>query len=61
MKYAYASSFMHKISQVPYYDVLLDVPFKGEESPLRAMEHAEVISIGMLNGVYAANFNNCFA
>ncbi|KAM6500724.1 RNA12 domain containing protein [Amanita muscaria] len=37
-------------SEVPYYDVLLDVPFKGEESPLRAMEHAEVISIGMLNG-----------
>jgi hypothetical protein len=40
--------------QVSYYDVLLDVPFKGEESALREMEHFEIISIGILNGTFAA-------
>lgn len=38
--------------QLQYYQVLLDFPFKGEESPLRAMERAELISITTKNGVY---------
>ncbi|TFK42802.1 RNA12 protein-domain-containing protein [Crucibulum laeve] len=36
--------------EAPYYDVLLDFPFKGDEAPLRHMEHAELITIGMHNG-----------
>ncbi|KAJ7074355.1 RNA12 protein-domain-containing protein [Mycena amicta] len=32
-------------SEVPYYHVLLDFPFKGDESALRSLEHAEIISI----------------
>jgi len=40
---------LSKQSEVSYYDVLLDVPFKGEESALREMEHCEIISIGTLN------------
>lgn len=38
--------------QVSYYDVLLDVPFKGEESALREMEHYEIVSTGTLNGTF---------
>ncbi|KAJ7697118.1 RNA12 protein-domain-containing protein [Mycena olivaceomarginata] len=30
--------------------VLLEFPFKGDEAPLRSMEHAELISIGTHNG-----------
>lgn len=37
-------------SQVPYHDVLLEFPFKGDETPLRSMEHAELISIGTHEG-----------
>ncbi|THH22364.1 hypothetical protein EUX98_g8222 [Antrodiella citrinella] len=37
-------------SEVPYHDVLMDYPFKGDESPLRSMEHAELISIVTHNG-----------
>ncbi|KAF9234783.1 RNA12 protein-domain-containing protein [Melanogaster broomeanus] len=37
-------------AELPYYDVLSDFPFKGDELPLRTMEHAEIISIGTLNG-----------
>ncbi|KIJ34602.1 hypothetical protein M422DRAFT_70117 [Sphaerobolus stellatus SS14] len=36
--------------RLPYYEVLLDFPFKGDESALRAMEHAELISITTVNG-----------
>jgi hypothetical protein len=36
--------------QLPYYEVLLDAPFKGDELPLRAMEHAEIISISTYHG-----------
>jgi hypothetical protein len=37
-------------SQLPYHQVLLDFPFKGDEVPLRNMEHAELITIGTVNG-----------
>ncbi|KAK2467090.1 hypothetical protein APHAL10511_001348 [Amanita phalloides] len=37
-------------SEIPYYDVLYNVPFSGEEASLREMEHAEIISIGTLDG-----------
>ncbi|KAK7048069.1 mitochondrial escape protein 2 [Favolaschia claudopus] len=37
-------------SEVLYHDVLLEFPFKGDEAPLRSMEHAELISIGTHNG-----------
>jgi len=36
--------------KLPYYQVLLDFPFKGDETALRAMEHAELISITTVNG-----------
>ena len=28
----------------------MDFPFKGDETPLRHMEHAELITIGTLDG-----------
>ncbi|KAF8208561.1 RNA12 protein-domain-containing protein, partial [Mycena galopus ATCC 62051] len=37
-------------SELPYHQVLLEFPFKGDEAPLRSMEHAELISIGTHNG-----------
>lgn len=37
-------------TQLPYYDVLANFPFKGDELALRSMEHAELISVGTLNG-----------
>ncbi|KAJ7057027.1 RNA12 protein-domain-containing protein [Mycena amicta] len=37
-------------AEVPYYDTLLDFPFKGDESALRSLEHAEIISISTHNG-----------
>ncbi|KAH7889953.1 RNA12 protein-domain-containing protein [Phlebopus sp. FC_14] len=37
-------------AELPYYDVLSGFPFKGDELPLRSMEHTELISIGTLNG-----------
>ncbi|KAJ7791791.1 hypothetical protein B0H14DRAFT_2934119, partial [Mycena olivaceomarginata] len=27
--------------EIPYHEVLLEFPFKGDEAPLRSMEHAE--------------------
>lgn len=33
-----------------YHQILLDFPFKGDESALRAMEHAELISITTVDG-----------
>ncbi|KAI6036881.1 RNA12 protein-domain-containing protein [Pisolithus microcarpus] len=41
-----------KLSQkpeLPYYQILVDFPFKGDEAPLRAMENAELISIVIWN------------
>jgi hypothetical protein len=37
-------------TKLPYHDVLLEFPFKGDEGPLRSMEHAELIAIGTHNG-----------
>lgn len=36
--------------ELPYYQILVDFPFKGDEAPLRAMENAELISIVIWNG-----------
>jgi hypothetical protein len=36
--------------QVPYYELLVEFPFKGDETPLRNMEQAELITIGTYNG-----------
>lgn len=36
--------------EIPYHSTLLEFPFKGDETALRAMEHAELISIGTHNG-----------
>lgn len=36
--------------QIPYHNVLIDFPFKGDETALRSMEHAELIGIGTNNG-----------
>ncbi|KAF8475410.1 RNA12 protein-domain-containing protein [Gautieria morchelliformis] len=36
--------------ELQYFQVLLDFPFKGDESPLRAMERAELISITTKDG-----------
>ncbi|KAF7359414.1 Mitochondrial escape protein 2 [Mycena sanguinolenta] len=41
---------LSKKSELPYHEVLLDFPFKGDEAPLRSMEHAELITIGTHNG-----------
>ncbi|KAJ7929322.1 RNA12 protein-domain-containing protein [Mycena leptocephala] len=41
---------LSKQAEIPYQDQLLDFPFKGDEAPLRGMEHAELISIRMHNG-----------
>ncbi|THV08025.1 hypothetical protein K435DRAFT_825312 [Dendrothele bispora CBS 962.96] len=39
-----------KEAQIPYHDVLLNFPFKGDESALRSMEEAELITIGTVHG-----------
>ncbi|CAE6410859.1 unnamed protein product [Rhizoctonia solani] len=36
--------------EIPYADVLLEFPFKGDELALRNMETAELISIGTIDG-----------
>ncbi|TCD65369.1 mitochondrial escape protein 2 [Steccherinum ochraceum] len=37
-------------AEIPYHDTLMDYPFKGDESALRNMEHAELITIVTHNG-----------
>ncbi|TFY60118.1 hypothetical protein EVJ58_g5342 [Rhodofomes roseus] len=47
-----AWALMKKLSQKPeisYHDVLMDFPFKNDETALRHMEHAELIAIGTEN------------
>lgn len=39
-----------KMPETGYYDMLVDFPFKGDESALRSMEHAELISISTKDG-----------
>ncbi|EGO21697.1 hypothetical protein SERLADRAFT_362954 [Serpula lacrymans var. lacrymans S7.9] len=41
---------LSKQVEIPYYDLLLEFPFKGDELALRRMEHAELISINTRNG-----------
>ena len=41
---------LSKAQEVGYYDILVEFPFKGDESALRSMEHAELISIGTKDG-----------
>jgi hypothetical protein len=36
--------------QLPYYDLLIEFPFKGDDTALRNMEHAELITISTHNG-----------
>ena len=40
---------------VPYYDMLIGFPFKGDEGALRNMEHAELIAIDTKDGMYVSN------
>ncbi|KAH7877865.1 exonuclease [Lentinula edodes] len=37
--------------EVPYHQILVDYPFKGDDSPLRSMEHAELITIATRDGL----------
>ncbi|KAK7693179.1 hypothetical protein QCA50_002745 [Cerrena zonata] len=37
-------------TEISYHDLLLEFPFKGDETALRNMEHAELISIATHNG-----------
>ncbi|KAL1746991.1 RNA12 protein-domain-containing protein [Schizophyllum fasciatum] len=39
-----------KQEEIPYQDLLLNFPFKGDENALRAMEQAELITVGTHNG-----------
>ncbi|KAJ7197249.1 RNA12 protein-domain-containing protein [Mycena pura] len=42
---------LSKQAEVPYHDVLLDFPFKGDEASLRSMERAELITIATHNAI----------
>jgi len=39
-----------KEAEIPYHETLMDSPFKGDETALRTMEHAELITITTHNG-----------
>ncbi|KIP10314.1 hypothetical protein PHLGIDRAFT_28547 [Phlebiopsis gigantea 11061_1 CR5-6] len=41
---------LSKHAEIPYHEVLMEFPFKGDEGPLREMEHAELIAINTQNG-----------
>ncbi|KAI0807276.1 exonuclease [Fomes fomentarius] len=41
---------LSKQAEISYHEVLMDFPFKGDETPLRHMEHAELITIVTLHG-----------
>ncbi|KDQ60596.1 hypothetical protein JAAARDRAFT_67035 [Jaapia argillacea MUCL 33604] len=36
--------------EIPYHDVLLEFPFKGDETAIRSMEHSELITVTTENG-----------
>ncbi|TFY79486.1 hypothetical protein EWM64_g4522, partial [Hericium alpestre] len=38
-----------KRDEVPYHDMLVDFPFKGDEAALRSMEQTDFIAIGTVN------------
>jgi len=35
---------------IPYHETLMNAPFRGEEGPLRNMEHMELITVDMQDG-----------
>jgi hypothetical protein len=35
---------------IPYYETLMNAPFRGEEGPLRSMERAELITVDTQDG-----------
>jgi len=35
---------------IPYYETLMNAPFKGDEGPLRSMERADLIAVDALDG-----------
>lgn len=35
---------------VPYHEMLMNAPFRGEEGPLRSMERADLITVDALDG-----------
>lgn len=35
---------------VPYYETLMNAPFKGDETPLRSLEQAELITVEAQDG-----------
>ncbi|KAI0317299.1 exonuclease [Amylostereum chailletii] len=41
---------LSRFNEVPYHEMLVDFPFKGDEAALRHMEQAELINIGTHNG-----------
>ncbi len=50
------SPYSMNTAKLPYHEVLLEFPFKGDEAPLRNMEHAELIAIGTHNGILIFGF-----
>ncbi|THH15607.1 hypothetical protein EW146_g4901 [Bondarzewia mesenterica] len=44
------SGFSEARASIPYHDVLVNFPFKGDEGALRSMEKAELITIGTHDG-----------
>ena len=50
---------LSQMQEVPYYDMLVEFPFKGDESALRNMEHAELIVIGTKDGMYLSTKHPC--
>ncbi|KAJ3978815.1 RNA12 protein-domain-containing protein [Lentinula detonsa] len=51
-------TFHSYFPKVPYHQVLLGYPFKGDEAPLRSMEHAELIMIATHDGEYQTNHSS---
>ncbi|KAF5324550.1 hypothetical protein D9611_004476 [Ephemerocybe angulata] len=43
-------NLLSKKPEIAYYDIIADFPFKGDETALRNMEHAELISITTKDG-----------
>ena len=42
-----------KKTEVPYHDVLLNFPFKGDEAAIKNMEHAEFITVNTKDGRFS--------
>lgn len=48
----HSTEWTRLLSQISYHEVLTDFPFKneGDETSLRSMELAELVTIGTVNG-----------